>query len=98
MTAINKIVLHIPHASINGIFGPYGKWPRNPHFINECVNRWTDWYTDMLFATTNEKVTSAIFPYSCFYVMRNDSTTTPWKPKDREFYTNASVAMTGECS
>jgi N-formylglutamate amidohydrolase len=66
MTAINKIVLHIPHASINGIFGPYGKWPRNPHFINECVNRWTDWYTDMLFATTNEKVANAIFPYSCF--------------------------------
>lgn len=66
MTAINKIVLHIPHASINGIFGPYGKWPRNPHFINECVNRWTDWYTDMLFATTNENVASVIFPYSRF--------------------------------
>ena len=66
MTDINKIVLNIPHASINGIFGPYGKWPNNPHFINECVNRWTDWYTDFLFTTANKHVVSIIFPYSRF--------------------------------
>ena len=66
MTEINKIVLHIPHASVNGIFGPYGRWPRNPHFINECMAKWTDWYTDFLFATSNENVFSVIFPYSRF--------------------------------
>lgn len=66
MVDINKIVLHIPHASINGIFGPYGKWPQNPHFVNECVNRWTDWHTDYLFASKNENVVSVIFPYSRF--------------------------------
>ena len=66
MKNIKKIVLQIPHTSVNGIFGPYGKWPRNPHFINECVNKWTDWYTDFLFATSNEKVASVVFPYSRF--------------------------------
>lgn len=66
MTNINKIVLHVPHASINGIFGPYGKWSYNPHFINDCVIKWTDWYTDFLFATSNENVTSVVFPYSRF--------------------------------
>lgn len=66
MTDINRIVLHIPHASVNGIFGPYGKWPRDSQFIHECVNRWTDWYTDFLFSTDNERVVSVIFPYSRF--------------------------------
>ena len=66
MTDVNKIVLHIPHASVNGIFGAYGKWPSDPYFINDCVNRWTDWYTDFLFATSNENVTSVVFPYSRF--------------------------------
>lgn len=63
---MEKIVLNIPHSSVNGIFDEYGKWPRNPHFINECVNKWTDWYTDFLFATTNEQVVSVVFPYSRF--------------------------------
>ncbi len=66
MTNINKIVLHIPHAIINGIFGPYGKWPLNPYFINDCVSKWTDWYTDLLFAISNENVTNVVFPYSRF--------------------------------
>ena len=63
---MEKIVFNIPHSSVNGIFDEYGKWPRNPHFINECVNKWTDWYTDFLFATTNEQVVSVVFPYSRF--------------------------------
>lgn len=63
---MENIVLNIPHSSVTGIFDAYGKWPRNPHFINDCVNKWTDWYTDFLFATTNEKVTSVIFPLSRF--------------------------------
>ena len=63
---MEKIVLNIPHSSVNGIFDTYGKWPRNPHFINNCVNKWTDWYTDFLFATTNDKVTAVVFPLSRF--------------------------------
>ena len=39
---MEKIVLNIPHSSVNGIFDTYGKWPRNHHFINDCVNKWTD--------------------------------------------------------
>lgn len=46
----NKIVLHIPHSSINGIFDKeIGKWPRNAFFVNTCVKEHTDWFTDMLF-------------------------------------------------
>jgi len=63
---MEKIVLNIPHSSVNGIFDTYGKWPRNPHFINDCVNKWTDWYTDFLFATTNDKVVAVVFPLSRF--------------------------------
>ncbi|MCM1140994.1 MAG: N-formylglutamate amidohydrolase [Muribaculum sp.] len=62
-----NIVLNIPHSSISGIFdAEVGKWQRNPHFINECVNRWTDWWTDMLFCVRMENVDSVVFPYSRF--------------------------------
>lgn len=63
---MQNIVLNIPHSSIAGIYGPYGKWPRNPAFVNECVNRWTDWYTDLLFASTDPRVMGVVFPYSRF--------------------------------
>ena len=97
MTNINKIVLHIPHASVNGIFGPYGKWPCNPHFINDCVIKWTDWYTDFLFATSNEDVTSVVFPYSRFVCDAERLETTRWKTKDRVSFTGSSAAIRGEC-
>ncbi|MBR6283395.1 MAG: N-formylglutamate amidohydrolase [Muribaculaceae bacterium] len=61
------IVLNIPHSSIVGIFDrELGRWPINPHFLNSHVRELTDWYTDMLFATDNERVTSIVFPYSRF--------------------------------
>ena len=66
MNRFNNIVLNIPHSSLNGVFGEYGKWNANPYFMKECVLKHTDWYTDMLFATKNEKVKSVIFPYSRF--------------------------------
>ena len=62
-----KIVLHIPHSSMNGIFDPQiGLWGVNQYFVNEYVNRLTDWYTDMLFSTKNESVIPVVFPYSRF--------------------------------
>lgn len=62
-----NIVLNIPHSSNQGIFDPeIGLWPHNSHFINDCVNKWTDWWTDFLFQTTNERVKSFVFPYSRF--------------------------------
>lgn len=66
---MKNIVLNIPHASINGIFNPvYGKWVYNQHFVDDCVNRWTDWYTDFLFygLTRCEGVKTFVFPYSRF--------------------------------
>lgn len=64
-----NIVLNIPHASINGVFDPkYGGWPCNQYFVNNCLNRWTDWYTDFLFLplSRQEDVSTVVFPYSRF--------------------------------
>lgn len=66
---MNNIVLNIPHSSINGIFeAEFGAWPCNPHFVNDCVNRWTDWNTPLLFMGLSkfENVQTVIFPYSRF--------------------------------
>lgn len=62
-----NIVLNIPHSSINGIFDvKIGGWGCNPYFINDCVRKWTDWFTDMLFNSDNENVKKVVFPYSRF--------------------------------
>ena len=64
-----NIVLNIPHTSINGVFDPkYGGWPHNQYFVNNCLNKWTDWYTDFLFAPLSEQkdVSTVVFPYSRF--------------------------------
>ena len=64
---MSKIVLNIPHCNTNGIFdNVIGKWPRNYDFYNKFVRKLTDWYTDYLFSTHNENVTSVVFPYSRF--------------------------------
>lgn len=64
---MKNIILNIPHSSTQGIFDKeIGGWTPNPHFVNDCVNRWTDWWTDMLFQTDNENVKSFVFPYSRF--------------------------------
>lgn len=64
-----NIVLNIPHTSINGVFDPqYGGWPHNQYFVNNCLNKWTDWHTDFLFAplSKQEGVSTVVFPYSRF--------------------------------
>ena len=51
-----NIVLNIPHSSINGVFDPqFGGWPCNQYFVNDHLNRWTDWFTDFLFSMLSEK-------------------------------------------
>ena len=65
----NKIVLNIPHSSVNGIFDVnIGRWPYNQYFVNECVKKWTDWFTDFLFLglSRQENVDTIVFPYSRF--------------------------------
>lgn len=64
---MRNIILNIPHSSIQGIFDPeIGRWAPNPHFVNDCVNRWTDWWTDMLFPSDDERIKAFVFPYSRF--------------------------------
>ena len=54
---MKNIVLNIPHSSINGIYDEkYGKWCKSPLFINNIVNKWTDWYTDYLFSVDNSNI------------------------------------------
>lgn len=64
---MRKLVLNIPHSSVNGIFDPrIGRWPREAGFINEAVRKYTDWFTDFLFATERDNVVPVIFDYSRF--------------------------------
>ena len=64
---MNKIITHIPHASLNGIFDPQiGKWQKNAFFVNDEVMQLTDLYVDMLFATERTNVTPIVFNHSRF--------------------------------
>lgn len=66
MEKFGKIVLHIPHSSTNGIEN--SNWS-NKDKINTLVDRWTDWYTDVLFAPNhNERVVPISFNMSRFIV------------------------------
>lgn len=66
MTA-DRIILNIPHASPSFLFGKE-KWGKG---IEGHVQRWTDWYTDELFAGCARdmagKVLPVIYPYSRFF-------------------------------
>jgi len=66
---MRNIVLNIPHSSINGVYDKnFGKWQCNPYFMDDCLKKWTDWYTDMLFnpLSRKENVETIVFPYSRF--------------------------------
>lgn len=64
---MKNIVLNIPHSSTNGIFDKeIGGWKPNPYFYNDCVRKWTDWFTDFIFYQEDENIKSVIFPYSRF--------------------------------
>lgn len=70
MNDIQHIVLHVPHASIEGIADrSLSFWPNDPKFVNDSVVRLTDWYTDFVFAFNSvPDITTVRFPYSRFIV------------------------------
>lgn len=65
--SFRKIVLNIPHSSINGIFDKeIGGWPCGPHVINNCILPLTDWFTDTIFTCDRPDVVPVVFQYSSF--------------------------------
>lgn len=68
MEQFNKILLNIPHSSVNGVFSEGSGWDYNANLINAVIKE-TDWHTDFIFSdTTNPKVLPFIFKYSRFLV------------------------------
>lgn len=61
METFDRIVLFIPHSSDNL---DRTQWTGD---IDRAIDRWTDWHTDKLFRSDDDRVTSVIFPYSRFY-------------------------------
>lgn len=59
----NRIVLNIPHSS--PIF-PFGQkcWEDG---IDAEIQRWTDWYTDWLFQSSDARIISISYPFSRFF-------------------------------
>jgi N-formylglutamate amidohydrolase len=70
MQQFKKIVLNVPHASIEGLCNPrLSFWDLSPAFYNECILKWTDWYTDYIFSCPNDKRIEMVrFPFSRFIV------------------------------
>ena len=61
-----SIVLHIPHASPVFPFG-LSSWEEG---INYEITRWTDWYTEWLFASStrwDSRIISVSYPFSRFF-------------------------------
>ena len=66
MEKIERIVLHIPHASPVLPLGRSG-WEEG---IEKEVTRWTDWYTDWLFASSSlveHRIVPVTYPFSRFF-------------------------------
>lgn len=66
MERIERIVLHIPHASPVFPFGRSG-WEEG---IEKEISRWTDWYTDWLFASSSRldpRIVAVAYPFSRFF-------------------------------
>lgn len=67
MKFFNKIVLNIPHSSINGVFINGSGWSYNANLLNSVMKE-TDWHTDFIFSDTREEVVPFIFNYHRFLV------------------------------
>ena len=61
MAIFNSIVLFIPHSSD---LLDRSSWNGD---IDSAINRWTDWHTDKLFNSDDERVKKLIVPFSRFY-------------------------------
>lgn len=65
MKTFKKILLHIPHSS-NARSTEL--WNDPITFNQNCVRKYTDWHTDIIFASPRPEVESVVFPYSRFYI------------------------------
>lgn len=65
MKKYERIVLNIPHASIEGI--AESGWQQGKSFFSK-VREWTDWYTDYLFWSNQKQITPVRFNLSRFIV------------------------------
>ena len=65
-----RIVLNEPHASIEGLYDEHlSFWNIDENFVNDIVQKWTDWHTDFLFhGYRKETIRTVRFPYSRFIV------------------------------
>ena len=72
MMIYNKIILNIPHSSIVGVHDKqYCGWKENERFKKDCVLKWTDWDTNVIFAPKGHLEKSFemhVFPLSRFII------------------------------
>jgi N-formylglutamate amidohydrolase len=69
MGKFKKIVLNVPHASIEGLCNSkLSYWNLSSSFFNDCILKWTDWYTDYLFNENNNFIEMVRFPLSRFII------------------------------
>ena len=61
MARFDRIVLFIPHSSDRL---DKSSWSGD---IDAAVNRWTDWHTDKIFDSDDERIKKLIVPFSRFY-------------------------------
>lgn len=61
MEKFSKIVLNVPHASTARAFDDWS----GAFYMAPTVNKWTDWFTDLLF--NSDDVDMVRFPYSRFF-------------------------------
>ena len=64
-SAINRIVLNIPHSST--LFPNQRDLEAWPLAIQQHIDRWTDWFTDVIFDSDDPRVVPIVFPFSRFY-------------------------------
>jgi len=68
----NKIVLNVPHSSNEGVFDKqFCGWEMNEKFEKDCVHKWTDWYTNIIFEPIDhlkEYIKMHVFPLSRFII------------------------------
>lgn len=63
-----KIILNVPHASVEGVFDRENGWKVGIPFLQQKVKRWTDWFTDFLFSSDNPNIIMKKCPLSRFVV------------------------------
>lgn len=51
-----KIILNVPHASVEGVFDRSNGWTTDIPVLQQQVKRWTDWFTDFLFSSDNPDI------------------------------------------